>query len=272
MARTEGTVGDRTMIASIQESSFSASVLGITILVLTLSGCAQTPTRSQYGSIDDVIANVRDPAMKKVWLDAQAANTLPPVSKIPAPDNPVSQRQVVRVGVAASKPKRPVIPDRTVITVEPFSEEEITSYNGRFEVISHEAGVLQGRLRDQTPLFEIFYKLPGGKQIMHAQRSAVLNLTYRDDVLDNALQRRIVLRDPETSRTLLVAIAEGSHKPYRTEIKEIGLVIEQASEGENPPVTVRYAGQSVVLRQGEAKVIAKDKQQLRVHLLNSYAQ
>ena len=106
----------------------------------------------------------------------------------------------------------------------------------------------------------------------HVEKPARLHLRYRDEVLGNALQRRIILFDPETKRAPLIAIAEGSHTPYQAVIKELGLIIEQTTQGENPAVTVRYGAEAATFREGETKTIGEGTQQLTVYLLNSYVQ
>jgi hypothetical protein len=246
--------------------------LALGVLMMTLSACAHTPTRSQVGSMDDVIAHVHDPAMKQVWMDARAQRTLPPADKIPMAENPVSRRQVAQVKAAPARPLRPVIPKESVIAVQPFSEQPVSDYDGRFEVVSHEAGVLKGRLHDRESLLEIFYKLPGTTIARLVERPATFHLRYRDEVLGNALQRRIILFDPETKRAPLIAIAEGSPKPYRAVIKELGLVIEQTTQGNNPAVTLRYGEEAATLQEGETTTIGQGTQQLTVYLLNSYVQ
>ena len=259
------------MRESMMERSCLLVSLALGVLTAALGACAQTPTRSQAGSMDDVVASVQDPSMKKVWLDAQAKRTLPPADKIPVAEQPVSRREIAQVKAAPTRPVRPVIPKESVIAVQPFSEKPITDYDGRFEVISHEAGVLKGKLQNQDSL-EILYKLPGTTLARQVERSSTLHLRYRDEVLGNALQRRIVLLDPETRRAPLIAIAEGSPQPYQTVIKELGLVIEQQTRGENPAVTVRYGEEAVTIGEGETKTVGEGTQRLTIYLLNSYVQ
>lgn len=256
-----------------KEKTISLSLrVSLMVWMIIVSACSQPPTRPQVGSIDDVVAHVPDPAMKKVWLDAEAKHALPPTNKIPVVDNPVSHRQIAQVKAVPTKPTRPVIPQEAVIAVQPFSETALTRYDGPFDIVAHEPGVLKAKLRDQESPFEIFYKLPGPKKALQAQKSASLHLTYRDEVLGNTLQRRIILLDSETKRTPLIAIAEGSPKPYQTVIETFGLVIEQATKGEHPAVTVRYGDQVIILQEGETKVIGEGEQQLTAYLLNSYVQ
>jgi hypothetical protein len=252
--------------------SFSSRLVVMAMLALALGACAQAPSRTRPTSMDDVIANVHDPKMKKVWLDAQAKNMLPPVDKIQVAENPVTRRQVAQVRAEPVAPRRPVIPEGAVIAVEPFSEKAITHYDGRFDLVAHEPGVLKGRLSDDAPMLEILYRLPDARKAIQMEKSEALTLSYRDAVVGNALQRRIILFDAKTKRAPLVVIAEGGDKPYQTAVKELGLAIEQASTGENPAVTVRYGTTAVTLQQGETRVIGKGRQQMSVYLLNSYAQ
>lgn len=260
------------MRESMTERSCLPAGLALGALMVILGACAQTPTRSQVGSMDDVVASVRDPAMKQVWMDAQAKRRLPPADKIPMAENPVSRRQIAQVKAAPTRPVRPVIPKESVIAVQPFSEQPITDYDGRFDVVSHEAGVLRGRLQDREALLEILYKLPGTTIARQVEKPATLHLRYRDEVLGNALQRRIMLFDPETKRAPLIVIAEGGPQPYQAVIKELGLVIEQTVQGEHPAVTVRFGEEAATLREGETKTIGEGAQQLTVYLLNSYVQ
>lgn len=260
------------MRESMAERSCLPARLALGVLLMTLGACAQTPTRSQAGSMDDVVASVHDPAMKQVWMDAQAKRTLPPADRIPIAEDPVSRRRIAQVKTTPTRPARPVIPKESVIAVQPFSEQPITDYDGRFEVVSHEAGVLKGKIPTQESLLEVFYKLPGTTLARQVEKPATLHLRYRDEVLGNALQRRIILFDPDTKRAPLIAIAEGSPKPYRTVIEELGLVIEQTTQGEHPAVTVRYGEEAATVREGETRTIGEGTQQLTVYLLNSYVQ
>ncbi|MBD0316819.1 MAG: hypothetical protein ICV75_09020, partial [Nitrospiraceae bacterium] len=113
------------MRESMLERSCLLVSFALGVLTAALGACAQTATRSQAGSMDDVVASVQDPAMKKVWLDAQAKRTLPPADKIPVAENPVSRREIAQVKAAPTRPVRPVIPKESVIAVQPFSEKPI---------------------------------------------------------------------------------------------------------------------------------------------------
>jgi hypothetical protein len=208
--------------------------------------------------------------MKQVWMEAQASKRLPPPDTIPTPEYPVTSRQKVLVQTAPSKPVRPVIPERAVIAVEPFSERPIARYEGKFEVIAQGPGLLRGKLTDQQSMLEIFYKIPEGGKLVGTEKSAPLRLHYRDEVIGNALQRRVVLLDTETKRAPLISIAEGSLKPYRTVIEELGLMIEQTIDREIPAVRVVYGRDSVTLHEGEMKKVGSGAHQLTVYLINSY--
>lgn len=246
-------------------------LLAVALPLTVLNACDRGRTAGGPASVDNVVAGIHDPAMRKLWLDAQASNRLPPVDAIPAPEDPVTQRRPVIVKAAPPEAARPLIPEEAVIAVQPFSSKAIDRYSGGFEVLAHDQGIIRGMLREQGTDFEILYKLPTAQKRLKVERSAVLQLTYRDQVIGNALQRRIVLQDLRTKRAPLIAIAEGSRQPYQTVIKDLGLVIRQGAEGENPPVTIRYMDQSVTLRQGEQKALGQGENRLNVYLLNSYA-
>jgi hypothetical protein len=222
--------------------------------------------------VDQVVKHIDDPAMRQIWLEAEAQHRLPPVDKIPVPDTPISHRQPAPIQVAESKPARPLLPKETVIAIQPFSEKPISTYQGPFTVVSHEAGVLKGKLEDEETLLEIFYKLPAIRELAHVQRSDKFHLIYRDDVVANAVQRRIILIDAGDKRTPLLSIAEGSSRPYRTVIEELGLTIEQTTNPEKPGVMVHFGTQTVTLHEGETKAIGEGKGQFRIYLVNSYVQ
>jgi hypothetical protein len=254
-----------------KETLFSSAQVALMLGMTILAACAPAPT-SHSVSVDQVVKHIDDPAMRQIWLEAESQHRLPPIDKIPVPDTPISHRQPTQVQVVESKPARPLIPKETVIAVQPFSVRQITNYQGPFTVVSHEAGVLKGKLQDEDTLLEIFYKLPAIGELARVQPSDKFHLIYRDDLVANAVQRRMILMDTGDKRTPLLYIAEGSSRPYRTVIEELRLTIEQTTDPERSGVIVHYGTQMVTLHEGETKSIGEGKEQLRIYLVNSYVQ
>ncbi|MDJ0940340.1 MAG: hypothetical protein QNJ00_11315 [Woeseiaceae bacterium] len=234
-----------------------------------LVGCAATPDPDKPASLDDVLAGVPDPAMRARWTEAEAEGALPPIAAIPTPAAPVSQRQVVRVDTTPLPDVQPAISKDAVIAVQPYPSKPLQAYRGSFQVISHEAGRIRGVLVERDEPFEILYRLPNAAKAASAEARAILDLEYRDELVENSLQRRMVLADKERRSASLVSISEGARRPYKGEIAALGLSVSQADEGENPPVTFSVDGDTITLNQGETGSLHND---LTVYLLNSYAQ
>lgn len=236
------------------------------------SASAESKAATSKKMLEQILTGIQDPAMRKLWQDAYDAGTLPALDKVPIPAHPVSQRTPYTIKAVAAEPRRPVIANTTTIDIQPYSSVPRNSYQGNYRILKHEPGLISGKLDDQAEAFEIFYKLPGDVQLSKLKTSATYQLTYTDEVMDSAQQRRIVLFDPETRHIPLAVIAEGANKPYSTTIDETGISIKQHANGPNPPVTISYQGMTVVLRQGEHKQLGKNDKRIRVNLVSSYHQ
>lgn len=227
-------------------------------------------------SIEQITSGVRNPEMKKRWDAAYKKGALPPLKTLPIPSQPVSRRKAIKVADGFKVPvRRPKIADSVPIDVQVFIKDpKLTQYRGGFKIISHREGVLAGKIDTSKETFEVLYKLPQTKSVKVAISDPSLFLDYRTDVSASALQRRIILYEKEKKMPKIVSITEGSEKPYRMTLSEIGLTIVQNVQSnniDNPPVTISYQGQSVTLSQGEEKSIGKGNKALQIHLLNSFA-
>lgn len=249
---------------------------GVRWLLLTLvAGLLATSHASiaqerELKPIDKLLRGVADPKMRERWKQAEAEGKLPPIEAIPIPEQPVTRRRRVEIKEPAVQPRRPVIPAKTVADAQPFSLKPIARYQGVFQVTKHDPGVLIGTLQRREEPLELHYKLPGERRQLAIPERAKLQLSFRDEVVDSALQRHIVLRTQEGT-TPFVYIAEGSQQPYRQTFDEIKLVVEQQRGYGNPPVKVTYAGNTVTLKQRERQKLGEGERAVEVYLLASVA-
>jgi hypothetical protein len=248
----------------------------VAVSSLVLSACAVT-TESQLKPIDKVLTGVPDPAMKERWRNADAAGALPPINAVPAAKQPVALRRPVWVQVAAAEPSRPVIAAQAIVAAQPFSRVPVTQYDGAFQITSHRPGVLIGTLKDRTEPLELYYRLPRQKQLLDIKEKIVLNLKLRDEVVDTALQRRVILHTAQGT-TPFVFIAEGSQQPYRQTIEELKLTVEQLPADEAPKevaqhpfVKLTYGDASLTLKPGERGKLGEGERALEAYLLESLA-
>lgn len=246
------------------------------IATLAISACAST-TEPPLKPLDKVLAGVPNPAMQEKWRSADAAGKLPPIDAIPTVKQGVTQRRPVMLQVAATEPQRPAIPPQTVATVQPFSRTPVVDYVGTFQVTSHKPGVLIGTLKDRAEPLALYYKLPGKTQLVDIKEQTALNLLLRDDVVDTALQRRVVLHTGQGT-TPFVFIAEGSPQPYKQMIEVLQLTIEQlpfdeAPKGEEryPPVKLTYGADTLTLKPGERGNLGEGERAVEAYLLESLA-
>jgi hypothetical protein len=89
--------------------------------------------------------------------------------------------------------------------------------------------MLVGAIKGVEEPFELHYKLPDDKRQVAGRERAVLMLTLRDEVVDSALQRRVILRT-EQGTTPFIYVAEGSDTPYRLVVEALNLTVEQLEE------------------------------------------
>jgi len=246
-------------------------IIAAAISAAVSSACSISRTHKAV-QLDTVLQGVADPAMQQRWKRADAEGKLPPFDALAAPAKTVVRRQPVVMREPVTEPRRPVINAATVATVEPFSRTPIDAYDGPFQVLKHEPGLLVGTTNSSREPLELHYKLPNGARAITLRRDDALVLTLRDQVDDSALQRRVVLRRREGA-ALLVYLAEGSNTPYRQSISSVHLDIRQRSDGENPhpPVEVTYGGATVVLKPGTHARIGRADRAAEIHLLESSA-
>lgn len=231
--------------------------------------CASTQQK-EMAPTDRVFTGVHDPQMQMVWKKAEAEGKLPPIAEIPTPKERVSQREPAVIREPKITIRRPLISETTVADAQPFSLKRLERYEGIFEVTQHEPGLLIGRLQQRADLLELYYKIPGERNRIAIVERAKLQLSFRDEVVDSALQRSIVL-STDKGTTPFVYVAEGSNEPYRKTLKQISLAIEQQGKSGNPPVKITYRGQSVTLKQGERRKIGAGESAAEVYLLRSVA-
>lgn len=254
-------------------SAFSDArwLLPALLAVLLATACAPTPKEQEMEPIDRVSRGVADPKMQERWKQAEARGELPPIEAIPTPEQPVTMRRPIVVKEPAEQLRRPVISAETVVDAQIFSLEPITRYDDVLQVTKHEPGVLIGTLRQREEPLELHYRLPGERFQLAIPERAKLQLSFRDEVVASALQRRIVLR-AEEGTTPFVYIAEGSDQPYWQTIDDLGLVIKQQRAEGNPPVEVTYAGNTVTLKQGEHQKLGEGARAVEVYLITSIAE
>lgn len=226
-------------------------------------------------SIEQITSAVRNPQMRERWEMAYKKGSLPPLSTLPVPAQAVSQRQPVKqLKTAPIIASRPSVSTALPFDLQVFTEDlSITEYKGEFKVISHENGVLKGMISTSKKLFEVIYQLPE-KRSMKFSRETGLFMDYKNRLSQASIQQRVVLYDKKSGTPKMLSISEGSDRPYKVKLSDIGLSIEQqpfSEKYENPPVTVSAGGKSVTLLQGENKVININNKKFNVYLLNSYA-
>jgi hypothetical protein len=233
-------------------------------------GCSTAPEK-KLEPIDEMLLGVEDPKMQERWRRAEAEGTLPPIEAIAAPKQYVAQREPVVIKEPTARKRRPVIPLETVAGAQPFSVKPIAQYDGMVRITGHKPGVLIGVLQKNEESLELYYKLPDKRRQLAIKEQSRLRLSFRDEVVDSALQRRIILSTEEKT-TPFVFIAEGSREPYKQTIDDLKLVIEQErGEGENPPVRVTYAGDTVTLKPGDRRKLGEGERAVEVYLIDSIA-
>lgn len=261
---------------SVENRPRISGVIPAMMVTLVITACA-TNTESQLKPLDKVLTGVPNPAMQEKWRSADAAGTLPPIDAIPAVKQGVTQRRPVLLQVAATEPQPPIIPPQTIATVQPFSRTPVVDYYGAFQITSHTPGVLIGTLKDRAEPLALYYKLPGKTQLIDLKEQTALNLLLSDDVVDTALQRRIVLRTAQGT-TPFVFIAEGSPQLYTQTIEALKLTIEQlpfdeAPKGDEryPPVKLTYGADTLTLKPGEHGKLGEGERAVEAYLLESLA-
>ncbi len=244
------------------------------LIALAVASCANTAAQ-QVKPIDTVLAGVSDPAMREKWRSAEAAGTLPPLAAIPAVISPLSVRRPVVLQVAAIEPQRPIVQPQTIATVQLFSTGPVSQYVGPFRVTSQKPGVLIGMLNDRDAPLELYYKMPDTLDVAAIKENTTLNLMLRDDVMDTALQRRVVLYD-ERGIAPFALIAEGSRQPYRQTFEALKLTIEQLPKGEARtggehylPVKFSYGGDVLTLKPGQRGKLGKGDRAVEAYVLES---
>ncbi|MGC2167100.1 MAG: hypothetical protein WA632_13930 [Gallionella sp.] len=244
------------------------------LAALAVASCANTAAQ-QLKPIDKVLAGVSNPAMQEKWHSAEAAGTLPPIDAIPAVSSPLAVRRPVMLQVVATAPQRPLVQPQTVATVLPFSSSPVVHYAGAFQVTSHTPGVLIGVLNDRAAPLELYYKLPGDLGVAKIKEQTSLNLLLRDEVLDAALQRRVVLYD-ERGIAPFALIAEGSRQRFKQTIEPLQLTIEQLAGGEARkggerylPVKISYGNDVLTLKPGERGKIGAGGHAVEAYVIES---
>lgn len=249
----------------------SASRWALCAMVGLLTACA-SPGASRLSSLDQVLAGVPNADMQQRWRQAEAEGRLPPLQAIPVPRQGIEQRHRSVVAEPAREPIRPVIPARTVATVLPFSRMPVESYDGPYQIVSIKPGVIVGNLVHQEHPYELHYKLPGEVQQLAIAEPVEVTLSVRDEVVDSALQRRVVL-STRTGEVPLALIAEGSNAPYRLIMDAPDLSIEQVDVDEKTGVAglkVSYDGDSITLKPGGRGQVGRERP-LAVYVLESSA-
>lgn len=256
--------------SSCKVSNAGRILLKLLFVGVLATGCASAAGQKELKPVDKVLLGVSNPKMKQVWKQAEAKGELPPIEAIPTPKKHLTKREptVVKEPVAPKRP--PIITDKTLAKVEPFSLTPIVKYDGLFQVTKHEPGVLTGRLQQRDEQLELYYKLPGKLRSIPVSKTSELALSLRDEVAESALQRSIVLRNKE-GEIQLVYIAEGSDKTYRRTIKSLNLIIEQEEGYGSPPVSITYAGTTITLKEGEKQKVGDGQQTAEVFLITSTA-
>lgn len=247
----------------------------VTVLVLVsvgfLNACA-TNKNQNMKPIDKLTAGIEDKQMRQLWIQAHEEGRLPPIERIPVPDKRVAERRPAKPDKMPPSPTpvRPLIHESVIAEIQPFSPKALHQYKGDFQIVENKPGVLVGRIRDADSLLEFHYKLPTKYKRVPLRERTRLQLNFRDDVRDSALQRRIVLSDKGDIAPFLY-IAEGSNEPFYAVVREVGLKIEQGKEIGNPPVKVTYKGDSVVLKQGQRKRMGRGDKAVEIFLRSSVA-
>ena len=239
------------------------------LLGVGVSACV-TAREHNARSIDNFVQGIQNPAMRELWSKADAEGKLPPIEAIPVPAKRVAQRKPGKISEPPLQPRRPVIPPSTIVDAQLFSSKPIMRYDGKFHITRHELGVLVGAVDGREEPLELYYKLPGDKVKIAVPEREVLMLTLRDEVVDSALQRRIVL-STDRGTTPFIYIAEGSTVPYRLTIEALKLTIEQQKGDGHPPVTITYGDKTVTIKEGERARISEGKGALDVYLRESIA-
>lgn len=246
---------------------------------LCAAGCTSTregPSEPEPQTpLDELLTGVPDPAMRERWKRAHEAGELPSLEAVPRPEpgEAVADLRRGRMQEPRRSPQRPVIPEGVPADVQPFSLRPVEEYTGELVVTESRPGLLTGRLpgREAKEELELHYRLPRLRELPLATDTR-LQLELRDDVVDAALHRRIVLHDGRTP--LLVLVSEGSDGTYRTSIDELGLTIAQVpteEAPERPPVRVTLRDREVTLRPGERGTLGQDAEAVEVLVLESLA-
>lgn len=241
--------------------------------IVSISACATTNVNNsnKMKPIDQITIGIEDKEMRELWVQANNDGRLPPLEEIPIPDQRVSpRRHLVAQDSPVVKPARPLIHEKVIADIQPFSLKRLAQYKGDFQVIDNKPGVLIGKIRDSDTPLEFHYRLPVKSNVVHLRKNSGLQLLFRDDVQDSALWRRIILSD-KGKIAPFVYISEGSNKPYVEVIKEIDLKIEQEKQTGNPPVKVTYKDNVVTLKQGERGKIGSGDNAVEVYLRSSVA-
>lgn len=225
--------------------------------------------------VDRILVGVSDPVMRERWEEADAAGELPPLDAVPTvdPDEAVAVRAVPGPELKEERQaaRRPQLPEGTVADVQPFCTEPLQIYEGGVRVTGAGDGLVVAALDGRSAPLELHYALPGG-EVLAVDEGERLRLGLRDEVVDAAQQRRVVLHDGEGNGPLLY-LAEGSTAPFRTSVEELGLTIEQerGADTRRPAVRVSRGGESVVARPRERATLGSGAGALRVFVLDSVA-
>lgn len=188
-------------------------------------------------------------------LNALAASTEPPVS--------VRERTEVK---EEQSTQVPVLPEKMIAGVEVRSALPDTYYNGAYIVEEVAAQSIRGKAGEAD--FTIYYKLPD-VAAFNLDKGKQLSLDYNEATKDGSAHRRVVLSDK--GDLVMLALEEGSLKPYETIIKDLRLSVSQGDEKQSGTVRITFNNERFSLKQGEKVLKQSGRHTYQFYLRSSYA-
>lgn len=185
----------------------------------TLAACtaAGPGPLSRPATAQDILVSVANAEQGRLWRDALAAGTVPPVAAITVPADPVRSVQVTQAK-DTQRPRAPVLPEAVVTAVAPVALPDAGGFYGRAEVVeaAPERLVL---LTERGDRLEIAYRRPSRGAVARLKPSEAAVVETLPLLATGPAQRYAIAIGDAQQAVALVAVLESSDTPITREFR-----------------------------------------------------
>jgi hypothetical protein len=215
-------------------------------------------------SLDEILAQAADEAMRARWRALAESGQLPPLSTLTLRAQPRTRR--VRVLAQAQAPQPGLAPVQQPGQLDLVLGQGLDRYSGEMSVNSVQDGRISGRLEERNASIDIRFDLPGPQQRLDLDPRETLASTLRDEVVGVSHREEVALTDGDG--TLLLYVSEGSPTPYRREFKELPLTVQQLPPGPDgeSSLQVRFGSEQFVLAPGERRGVEHEGEAYQIYV------